>query len=110
MTKPSSSAASGADGANTASPTAVPREGVGLDRSPGQVVLKKTLPGRMAGAAGGAPQTVQRIGAALGSAVAVTLYYHELRHTQGGFGRPSRTPCSTPRDAWSWPWPWLSRN
>jgi hypothetical protein len=39
----------------------------------------------MAGAAGGAMQTAQRIGAALGSAVLATVYYHALNHTRGDF-------------------------
>ena len=39
----------------------------------------------MAGAAGGAPQTAQRIGAATGSALLVTVFYHQLGHRGGTY-------------------------
>ena len=41
----------------------------------------------MAGAAGGALQTAQRIGAAVGSAVLVTIFYHQLN--QAGDAYPT---------------------
>ena len=69
-----------------AGPLLVAGLGSGMVVAPNTTLTLEAVPPRMAGAAGGALQTAQRIGGAIGSAVLVTLYYHELRHTSGGFG------------------------
>jgi hypothetical protein len=46
--------------------------------SPNLTLTLEHVPVAMAGAAGGALQTAQRIGAAVGSAVLVTIFYHQL--------------------------------
>ena len=43
--------------------------------------MPSAVPVPMAGAAGGAVQTAQRIGAAIGTATLVTIFYHVLAHT-----------------------------
>jgi hypothetical protein len=46
--------------------------------SPNTTLSLESVPTRMAGAAGGALQTAQRIGAALGTALLATVYYRAL--------------------------------
>jgi len=55
--------------------------GGGLVTSPNLTLTLQYVPVRMAGAAGGALQTAQRIGAAIGTAVLATIFYQELAHT-----------------------------
>jgi len=52
--------------------------GGGMVTSPNLTLTLEHVPVAMAGAAGGALQTAQRIGAAVGSAVLVTILYHQL--------------------------------
>jgi MFS family permease len=52
--------------------------GGGMVTSPNLTLTLQHVPVAMAGAAGGALQTAQRIGAAIGSAVLVTIFYHQL--------------------------------
>jgi len=49
--------------------------------SPNVTLTLENVPVRMAGAAGGALQTVQRIGAAIGTATLATIFYHVLNQT-----------------------------
>jgi hypothetical protein len=49
--------------------------------SPNITLTLENVPVRMAGAAGGALQTVQRIGAAIGTATLATIFYHVLNQT-----------------------------
>jgi hypothetical protein len=51
--------------------------------SPNMTLTLEFVPVAMAGAAGGAVQTAQRIGAAIGTASLVTIYYHVLSHSSG---------------------------
>jgi hypothetical protein len=50
--------------------------------SPNTTLTLESVPAQMAGAAGGALQTAQRIGSAIGTALLATIYYHVL--TGGG--------------------------
>jgi MFS family permease len=52
--------------------------GGGMVTSPNLTLTLQDVPVSMAGAAGGAVQTAQRIGAAIGSATLVTIFYHAL--------------------------------
>jgi MFS family permease len=52
--------------------------GGGMVTSPNLTLTLQNVPVSMAGAAGGAVQTAQRIGAAIGSATLVTIFYHAL--------------------------------
>jgi MFS family permease len=56
--------------------------GGGMVVSPNTSLTLASVPARIAGAAGGALQTAQRVGAAIGTAVLATVYYHAL--TGGG--------------------------
>ena len=56
--------------------------GGGMVTSPNMTLTLQDVPVSMAGAAGGALQTAQRIGAAIGTAVLATVYYQVL--TAGG--------------------------
>jgi MFS family permease len=67
-----------------AGPLLVAGLGGGMVVSPNTSLTLESVPPRMAGAAGGALQTAQRIGAAIGTAVLATVYYHAL--TGDGFG------------------------
>jgi hypothetical protein len=49
--------------------------------SPNVTLTLEKVPVRMAGAAGGALQTGQRIGAATGTATLATIFYHVLNQT-----------------------------
>jgi MFS family permease len=60
--------------------------GGGMVVSPNTTLTLEAVPPGMAGAAGGALQTAQRIGAAIGTAVLATVYYHALTGTGGHFG------------------------
>jgi MFS family permease len=53
--------------------------GGGMVTSPNVTLTLEAVPVRMAGAAGGALQTSQRIGAAIGTAVLATIFYRVLR-------------------------------
>jgi predicted MFS family arabinose efflux permease len=55
--------------------------GGGMVTSPNVTLTLENVPVRMAGAAGGALQTVQRIGAAIGTATLATIFYHVLNQT-----------------------------
>ncbi|MCW2783304.1 MAG: transporter, partial [Marmoricola sp.] len=56
--------------------------GGGMVVSPNTTLTLESVPTQMAGAAGGALQTAQRIGSAMGTALLATVYYHAL--TSGG--------------------------
>jgi EmrB/QacA subfamily drug resistance transporter len=62
----------------TAGPLLVAGLGGGMVTSPNVTLTLQFVPVRMAGAAGGALQTAQRIGSAIGAAVLVTIYYQVL--------------------------------
>jgi MFS family permease len=68
-----------------AGPLLVAGIGGGMVVSPNTTLTLESVPARMAGAAGGALQTAQRIGAAIGTAFLATVYYHALSGTQGDF-------------------------
>jgi EmrB/QacA subfamily drug resistance transporter len=58
--------------------------GIGAAFAPLNVVIMSTVEPRDAGAAGGALQTMQQTGAALGLAVLVTVFGTTVRHAAGG--------------------------
>jgi EmrB/QacA subfamily drug resistance transporter len=66
----------------TAGPLLVAGLGGGMVSSPNIALSLASVPVQMAGAAGGALQTAQRVGSAIGTAVLATIYYHVL--TAGG--------------------------
>ncbi len=68
-----------------AGPLLVGGLGAGMVTSPNTTLTLDAVPSGMAGAAGGALQTVQRIGSAIGTAVLVTLFYQVLGHTRNDF-------------------------
>jgi MFS family permease len=61
-----------------AGPLLVAGLGGGMVVSPNTTLTLESVPAGMAGAAGGALQTAQRIGAAIGTALLATVYYHVL--------------------------------
>jgi EmrB/QacA subfamily drug resistance transporter len=61
-----------------AGPLLIAGIGAGMVTSPNITLSLQFVPVRMAGAAGGALQTAQRIGGAIGAAVLATIYYHAL--------------------------------
>ena len=65
----------------SAGPLLVAGLGGGMVTSPNVTLTLESVPVRMAGAAGGALQTAQRIGAAIGTAVLATIYFQMLAHT-----------------------------
>jgi EmrB/QacA subfamily drug resistance transporter len=69
-----------------AGPLLVAGIGGGMVASPNTSLSLQSVPAWMAGVAGGALQTAQRIGAALGTALLATVYYHALAGTGRGFG------------------------
>ena len=67
--------------------------GGGMVTSPNITLTLEAVPVRMAGAAGGALQTAQRIGAAIGTALLATVFYRVLTEKRprlpgGGLRRP----------------------
>jgi EmrB/QacA subfamily drug resistance transporter len=54
--------------------------GGGMVTSPNLTLTLQNVPVRMAGAAGGAVQTAQRVGASIGAAALATIFYHSLLH------------------------------
>jgi MFS family permease len=59
--------------------------GGGMVTSPNLTLTLQNVPVRMAGAAGGAVQTAQRVGAAIGTATLVTIFYQVLGHSGSDF-------------------------
>lgn len=55
--------------------------GGGMVTSPNVTLTLQNVPVRMAGAASGALQTLQRIGAAIGTATLATIFYHVVNQT-----------------------------
>jgi MFS family permease len=77
-------------GANSAAlaaagPLLVAGLGAGTVTSPNTTLTLDAVPSGMAGAAGGALQTFQRIGSAMGTAALVSLFYQVLGHTRHDF-------------------------
>jgi EmrB/QacA subfamily drug resistance transporter len=70
-----------------AAPLLVAGVGGGMVTSPNITLTLQNVPVASAGAAGGALQTAQRIGAAVGTAVLASIFYHLLG--QSGFGYPA---------------------
>ena len=66
----------------TIGPLFVAGLGGGMVTSPNMTLTLEHVPVRIGGAAGGAVQTAQRIGAAIGTAILATIYYHVV--TRGG--------------------------
>ena len=66
-----------------AGPLLVAGLGGGMVTSPNMTLTLQNVPVVMAGAAGGAVQTAQRIGASIGTAALATIFYHVLL-TSGG--------------------------
>jgi EmrB/QacA subfamily drug resistance transporter len=64
-----------------AGPMLVGGLGAGMVTAPNITLALRDVPLRMAGAAGGALQTAQRIGGAIGTAVLATIYYRVLSST-----------------------------
>jgi MFS family permease len=64
-----------------AGPLLVAGLGGGMVTSPNVTLSLESVPVQMAGAAGGALQTAQRIGGGIGTAVLATVFYHVLSHT-----------------------------
>jgi MFS family permease len=69
-----------------AGPLLVAGIGGGMVVSPNTTLTLESVPTRMAGAAGGALQTAQRIGSAIGTALLATVYYDALTGGGHGFG------------------------
>jgi EmrB/QacA subfamily drug resistance transporter len=59
--------------------------GGGMVISPNLTLTLQNVPVDVAGGAGGAVQTAQRMGAAIGSAVLVTIFYHRLDGASGDY-------------------------
>jgi MFS family permease len=59
--------------------------GGGMVTSPNMTLTLQNVPVTMAGVAGGAVQTAQRIGAAIGTAILTTIFYHVLVSTRGDY-------------------------
>jgi EmrB/QacA subfamily drug resistance transporter len=69
-----------------AGPLLVAGIGGGMVTSPNTTLTLESVPTRMAGAAGGALQTAQRIGGAIGTALLATVYHHALTGSGHDFG------------------------
>jgi EmrB/QacA subfamily drug resistance transporter len=69
----------------TAGPLLVAGLGGGMVTSPNITLTLESVPVRMAGAAGGALQTAQRIGSAIGTAVLAMVFYRVLTSTGHDF-------------------------
>jgi MFS family permease len=65
----------------TVPPLLVAGLGGGMVTSPNMTLTLQHVPVRVAGAAGGALQTAQRIGSAIGTAVLATIFYQVLTRT-----------------------------
>jgi EmrB/QacA subfamily drug resistance transporter len=65
----------------TAGPLLLAGLGGGMVTSPNLTLSLQNVPVQMAGAAGGALQTAQRIGGAIGTALLATVFYHRLTRT-----------------------------
>jgi sugar phosphate permease len=65
----------------TAGPLLVAGLGGGMVTSPNITLTLQNVPVSMAGVAGGALQTAQRIGGAIGTAVLATIFYHVVAST-----------------------------
>ena len=78
----------GGDGAAwaAAGPLLLAGLGGGMVTSPNVTLTLEAVPVRMAGAAGGALQTAQRIGSAIGTALLATVFYRVL--TESGHAYP----------------------
>ncbi|HEU4348432.1 MAG TPA: MFS transporter, partial [Actinoplanes sp.] len=68
-------------------PLLVAGAGGGMVTSPNMTLTLEHVPVAMAGAAGGAMQTAQRIGSAIGTAVLATIFYHLIG--RAGLGYPA---------------------
>lgn len=75
------------DGATWAilAPLFVAGLGGGMVTSPNITLTLEHVPVRMGGAAGGALQTAQRIGGAIGTATLATIFYHVLTHSSRNY-------------------------
>ena len=71
----------------TAGPLLLAGLGGGMVTSPNVTLTLEAVPVRMAGAAGGALQTAQRIGAAIGTALLASVFYRVL--TESGHAYPA---------------------
>lgn len=69
----------------TAAPLLIGGLGGGMVTSPNITLTLEAVPVRMAGAAGGALQTAQRIGSAIGTAVLAMVFYQRLRSRGGSY-------------------------
>jgi EmrB/QacA subfamily drug resistance transporter len=76
------------DGATpaVAAPLLLAGLGGGMVTSPNMTLTLQHVPVRMAGAAGGALQTAQRVGSAVGTAVLAAVYYRTLVRTGNDYG------------------------
>jgi EmrB/QacA subfamily drug resistance transporter len=70
----------------TAGPLLVAGIGGGMVMSPNTTLTLESVPEVMAGAAGGALQTAQRVGGAMGTALLASVYFHALTSSGGDFG------------------------
>jgi hypothetical protein len=68
-----------------AGPLLVAGIGGGMVTSPNMTLTLANVPVQMGGAAGGAVQTAQRIGTAVGTATLATIYYHVLTRSGDDF-------------------------
>jgi EmrB/QacA subfamily drug resistance transporter len=71
-------------------PLLVAGAGGGMVTSPNMTLTLEHVPVAMAGAAGGALQTAQRVGAASGTAVLTTIFYHLLGCAGAGYSAAVR--------------------
>jgi EmrB/QacA subfamily drug resistance transporter len=69
----------------TAAPLLLAGIGGGMVTSPNMTLSLQCVPVSMAGAAGGALQTAQRIGAAIGTAVLAAVFYQVLARASGNY-------------------------
>lgn len=77
-------------GWTTAGPLLLAGLGGGMVVSPNTTLTLESVPAGTSGAAGGALQTAQRIGAAIGTALLATAYYHALANSGTDFGSAIR--------------------
>lgn len=74
-----------AAGLMSAGPLLLAGLGGGMVTTPNLTLSLQSVPVQMAGAAGGAIQTAQRVGSTIGSAVLATVYYQVLARGGGGY-------------------------